>query len=644
MAVTYVGVGTPDASTTSTVAPGMPGSLTTDDLLFFVYGSRGSPPTAGSLTGWTSRFSASPGSTGRRLQVFTIPYSGSTPGDIIAASSVSGGDNQISAIFALRGVDLTTPLGDDSGITGNTGTANIAVDAGTGDLTLPAGSAVIVMGVKGSNSGTGVDLLTGHGLDWSEIVDIADAGGNTIRMAVQIGINNTGSSVTVTDKTLTVAGSPTNSDSAALMFAVAAVATGDAGVTAVPADALGDIPAPTVSGEVNATTTSPVADALGDLPIPAVSAGSDVTSPTLDGLGDLPVPAVEGSAAEWEDLAGETGDDLVLDGDHVGYEIRCVVTASNAAGDSGPEPSNELGPVTASDDATVTAPALDATGVAPAPTVTAGSDVTSPTLDATGDLPVPVVASSDWQDISGETGDTYELEAGDVGYELRCVVVASNAAGDSDPEVSNVLGPVEEGSDDAEVIAPPLGAAGDIPTPSTPISMEVTSGQLSATGDLPVPTVTGTTDATVTSPTADGTGDMPAPTVTAGADITAPTLDGLGDLPVPSVTGSAQGEVVSPPLDATGAIPAPSVSGGHTITSPTLDATGDVPLPDSIGAPNPIGPSVGIGVETFLAAWRSTGDTGFPSYGQAEPGLAGSAQAETGIAASAYAETLLVLA
>lgn len=527
----------------------------------------------------------------------------------------------------LSGVDQSTPFGSALAATPNGGTGSRT--ATTGTLTIAAGDYVGVVGYGWSP--------TLGGFTWgTNLTEQADAAYNS---GVSAWGDGTPASNQTAAATYTWGGGGSGITGAAAV--VAKASTGET-VASPVLDALGDIPDTTLSA--GSDLTSPVADATGDVPAPAASAGSDVTSPTLDASGTLPVPAVEGSAAEWEDLVGETGDTLLLDGDHVGYEIRCLVTAENAAGESDPEPSNELGPVTASDDAEVTAPTLDATGAVPAPTVTAGSDVTSPTLDATGDLPVPTVASDDWEDISGETGDTYELEAGDVGYEVRCVVVATNAAGDSDPEPSNELGPVEEASADAEVAAPPLTAAGDIPTPSTPISMEVTSGQLSATGDLPVPTVSGQTDATVTSPTADGTGDLPTPAVSGGVEITSPAADALGDLPVPSVTGSAQGEVVAPPLDATGAIPAPSVSGGHTITSPTLDATGDVPLPDSIGAPNPIGPSVGIGVETFLAAWRSTGDTGFPSYGQAEPALAGSAQAETGIAASAYAETLLVLA
>lgn len=54
---------------------------------------------------------------------------------------------------------------------------------------------------------------------------------------------------------------------------------------------------------------------------------------------------VEGEAA-WEDIEGATGDQYTPVEDDIGYEIRCVVTATNSAG-SASEASNEVGPVEA---------------------------------------------------------------------------------------------------------------------------------------------------------------------------------------------------------------------------------------------------------------------------------------------------------
>lgn len=48
----------------------------------------------------------------------------------------------------------------------------------------------------------------------------------------------------------------------------------------------------------------------------------------------------------------------------------------------------------------------------------------------------------DWDDIAGATSATYTIGSGLVGMWVRCVVTASNAAGDSSPAASNALGPI----------------------------------------------------------------------------------------------------------------------------------------------------------------------------------------------------------
>lgn len=126
----------------------------------------------------------------------------------------------------------------------------------------------------------------------------------------------------------------------------------------------------------------------------------------------------------------------------------------------------------------------------------------------------------------------------------------------------------------ANVVAPPADGVGSLPLAGNEISSEVAASPADGAGSLSAPTVTATGDGSVTAVPADATGDVPSPTASAGAVLDAPTADGTGDLPAPSV--SAGVAIDSPPLDGSGDLVAPGVTGGGATGPP------DVALPASL--------------------------------------------------------------
>lgn len=130
-------------------------------------------------------------------------------------------------------------------------------------------------------------------------------------------------------------------------------------VTSVPADGIGDVPAPTVSAGAN--VTAPPADGTGSMPIAGNEVSSEVVPPPAAASGDLPAPAVSGTGAATVDAvpADGTGD---------------VPTPSASAG------------------ATLDAPPADGSGDVPAPTASAGATLTPPPMAATGVLRPPAVS------------------------------------------------------------------------------------------------------------------------------------------------------------------------------------------------------------------------------------------------------------
>lgn len=150
------------------------------------------------------------------------------------------------------------------------------------------------------------------------------------------------------------------------------------------------------------------------------------------------------------DISGATSSTYVLGIGDVGYDIYCVVTATNLAGSASGD-SNTVGPVTT--------PPTDPPSNTVAPVVTGslseGATLTSTegswTNSPTGYAYQWVNVSSG--DISGATASTYVLQSSDVGDDIYCAVTATNLIG-STTQDSNTVGPIT--SDPV-----PLGIPGD---------------------------------------------------------------------------------------------------------------------------------------------------------------------------------------
>lgn len=143
-------------------------------------------------------------------------------------------------------------------------------------------------------------------------------------------------------------------------------------------------------------------------------------------------------AYEWHDSGGVIGTGNTYDvvvGDY-GEDIYCIVTATNAIGDSDPESSNS---VTIIGDAPVmvTPPVLSGTAIV-------GETLTVTPGTYTGTAPVNL--TYEWyrqldmdppEQIIGETGSTYELDAADDGHVVYATEIATNVVtaieNDTDP-------------------------------------------------------------------------------------------------------------------------------------------------------------------------------------------------------------------
>jgi hypothetical protein len=147
-------------------------------------------------------------------------------------------------------------------------------------------------------------------------------------------------------------------------------------------------------------------------------------------------------------IAGATSSTYTLDAADVGHEISCIVTATNASGDSGAA-SNTTGSIAAAPPVNTIAPVVSGT-------TTEGETLSCTTGTWTGTP--PITYAYQWYrtsgpgsvPISGATSSTYLLDAADVGEQVRCVVTATNAAASVDA-TSNSVGPVSSASGTAPV-------------------------------------------------------------------------------------------------------------------------------------------------------------------------------------------------
>lgn len=136
-------------------------------------------------------------------------------------------------------------------------------------------------------------------------------------------------------------------------------------------------------------------------------------------------------------ISGATSSTYTLVSADLGQPIACVVTATNRAG-KGSAVTAEVGPITV-EPSNVAAPVVSGD-------TTVGSVLTCTTGTWAG-APVPTYSYQWWRatgpdvPITGETGNTYTTTASDVGFDVYCVVTATNPLG-SDSATSNSVGPI----------------------------------------------------------------------------------------------------------------------------------------------------------------------------------------------------------
>jgi hypothetical protein len=135
----------------------------------------------------------------------------------------------------------------------------------------------------------------------------------------------------------------------------------------------------------------------------------------------------------FDPIPGATGETYELQADDAGREIALRVVATNSGGASDPATSAAVGPVVG-EPVNLGEPSISGSAIE-------GETLTGDEGEWSGD---PTGFERQWQrsngggwvDIDGATGSTYDLTVDDVNRRVRLRVVASNAAGDSEPAFS----------------------------------------------------------------------------------------------------------------------------------------------------------------------------------------------------------------
>lgn len=149
-----------------------------------------------------------------------------------------------------------------------------------------------------------------------------------------------------------------------------------------------------------------------------------------------------GNLSSCADIAGETDDIYFPTPDDVGFQLVVRVIATNADGDSAPADSAPTDVVLPPAPENETSPTISGSAAV-------GKKLTADPGEWSGN---PTSFSYQWfscdvnfedcPDISGATGQTYVVQAAELGRFIGVEVVASNVNGDSFPADSDVIGPV----------------------------------------------------------------------------------------------------------------------------------------------------------------------------------------------------------
>ena len=180
---------------------------------------------------------------------------------------------------------------------------------------------------------------------------------------------------------------------------------------------------------------------------------------------DLAIQWQRCDAATCTDIPGATGAGYTPTAADTGDQLRAVVTASAAMSGATFGDSPAVAETAAS---APTAPVTAAPAVVSAPVVSGVPDIGATlTLTAPGSFSEAVSETVQWQTcdadgcagVSGATGSTYVVGAGDAGHALRALVTATSPSGRTST-VSNQIGPagaVRDGTAPAIVGAPATG-------------------------------------------------------------------------------------------------------------------------------------------------------------------------------------------
>lgn len=152
----------------------------------------------------------------------------------------------------------------------------------------------------------------------------------------------------------------------------------------------------------------------------------------------------DAAAGPFTDIASATAANYTPVAADAGKFLRVVVTATNSQGSATAE-SAATAAVTRAPTNTA-APAVSGTAqVGSTLTTTNGTWAASPTPTYARAWQRSANGTSGWAAISGATATTYALVAADEGQHIRCVVTATNSAGNATAN-SNVVGPVAAGA------------------------------------------------------------------------------------------------------------------------------------------------------------------------------------------------------
>jgi hypothetical protein len=203
MAISFVNAGASSESNNPTL--GQPASIAAADLLLIFNSTRGGG-TVSTPTDYDEQAKHASSSGINNIALYKKIAVGD---ETTIGLTTSGGDGPaLSQTCAIRGVDTVTPFVEATTPSENASAEDIGPISG---LTIAAGNAVLVLAHRADNAstntpGTSVGALSGDGLTWTQIGQHSSGIGADGCMGWYLGINNTGSPVVVTSKTVDVTG------------------------------------------------------------------------------------------------------------------------------------------------------------------------------------------------------------------------------------------------------------------------------------------------------------------------------------------------------------------------------------------------------------------------------------------------------